>query len=403
MTKEFVAEPDLEFTKDLIAAGGGDLKKCYQCATCSVACKLAPDNKPFPRKEMIWGQWGLKDRLLNDPDVWLCHQCNDCSTQCPRGANPADVLKAVRKMNIQKHSWPGFLGTLVGEPALFVLTLGIPIIIVLLIVYISGWRFPEGPVTYSGHHLGEGFIWVRLIQVIFTAALIFAVVSMYMSLKKYWNSLETNNPVVEGGPRRDFVASLIEAFREILPHTSFKECEANNIRYSSHLMAFYGMIGLAVTTGIVAFNFDILGLKPPSLYGPGTVPIKILGNASAIAFVVGLGIMAVRRLTIPDQAGNSSYFDWFFLLIICGAGATGLLTELTRWAGSASGAYSLYTIHLMFVLSLFLYLPFSKFAHIGYRTVAIAWSKSAGRDVQLGVEPNFVPPAPPAEEAKEES
>ena len=71
MAKEFVAEPDLQFTKDLIAAGGTDLKKCYQCATCSVACRIAPDNNPYPRKEMIWSQWGLRDKLMNDQDIWL--------------------------------------------------------------------------------------------------------------------------------------------------------------------------------------------------------------------------------------------------------------------------------------------------------------------------------------------
>lgn len=404
MTKEFVVEPDLQFTKDLIAAGAGDLKKCYQCATCSVACRIAPDNRPFPRKEMIWGQWGLKDRLLNDPDVWLCHQCNDCSTQCPRGANPGDVLKAVRKMNIQEHSWPRFLGTLVGEPALFVLAVGIPVILVLLIVYISGWSFPEGPVKYTAHHLNprDGYIWVRLIQVIFTAALVFGVVSLLISLKRYWDSLEANNPVVEGGPRRDFVPSFIEALKEIFTHVTFKDCEANNIRYAAHLMTFYGMIGLAVTTAIVAFNFDILGLKPPSLNGPGYIPIKILGNVSAISFVVGLAIMLVRRLTVPEEAGNSSYFDWLFLFFICGTGATGLLTELVRWAGAVSGTYVVYTIHLMFVLALLLYLPFCKFAHLGYRAVAIAWSKSAGRKIDLGVAPNYVPPAKPVGEASQE-
>jgi quinone-modifying oxidoreductase subunit QmoC len=108
--------------------------------------------------------------------------------------------------------------------------------------------------------------------------------------------------------------------------------------------------------------------------------------------------MLVRRLTVPDQAGNSSYFDWFFLFVIFGTGLTGLLTELTRWAGSTPGAYILYMVHLMFVLALLLYIPFSKFAHLGYRTIAIAWGKSVGRNMTLQVVPNYVPPAPASEE-----
>ncbi|MBI5252652.1 MAG: quinone-interacting membrane-bound oxidoreductase complex subunit QmoC [Desulfomonile tiedjei] len=394
MANDIIAEPDLQFTKDLISAGAGDLKKCYQCATCSVACRIAPDNSPYPRKEMIWAQWGLKDRLLNDPDVWLCHQCNDCSTQCPRGANPGDVLKAVRKMNIQENSWPSFLGKLVGTPGMFVLAVGIPIAVVLFIVYISGWAFPSGPIKYSSHSIAhpDGFIYLPLLQVIFTAALVFGAVSLIMSLKSYWKQLESSNPVGISGSGTPFVPSLIESLQEILPHTTFKECEANNIRYAAHLLAFWGMMGLFVTTAIVAFNYDILGLKPPSQNGPGTVPIKILGNASAISFVLGLAIMLVRRLTTPDQTGTSAYFDWFFLFVIFGAGASGLLTELSRWTGLVGATYTLYTIHLMFVLGLLLYLPFSKFAHLGYRTVAIAWSKSVGRNKSLPVAPNYIPP-----------
>ena len=395
MANEIIAEPDLQFTKDLIAAGAGDLKKCYQCATCSVACRISPDNSPYPRKEMIWAQWGLKDRLMNDPDVWLCHQCNDCSVLCPRGANPGDVLKAVRKMNIQENSWPSSLGKLVGTSGMFVLAAGIPVALVLFIVYISGWTFPSGPVKYSSHSIAhpDGFIYLPLLQVIFTAALIFGVVSLFMSLKSYWKQLESSNPVGISGSGKPFVPSLIESLQEILPHSTFKECEANNIRYAAHLLAFWGMIGLFITTAIVAFNYDILGMKPPSQNGPGTVPIKILGNVSAIAFVLGLAIMLVRRLTAPDQTGTSAYFDWFFLFLIFGAGSTGLLTELSRWAGIIGGTYTLYAIHLMFVLGLLLYLPFSKFAHLGYRTVAIAWSKSVGRNKTLPVAPNYVPPA----------
>ena len=53
MAETYVVEPDLEFIKEVGALGGEDLKKCYQCATCSVACAISPDTKPFPRKEMI--------------------------------------------------------------------------------------------------------------------------------------------------------------------------------------------------------------------------------------------------------------------------------------------------------------------------------------------------------------
>ena len=81
-----LVEPDLGLVEELAAFGAKDFKKCYQCATCSVSCSLSPDRDPFPRKEMLWAKWGLKDRLLKDADVWTCYYCGDCSTRCPRGA-----------------------------------------------------------------------------------------------------------------------------------------------------------------------------------------------------------------------------------------------------------------------------------------------------------------------------
>ena len=111
-----VIEPDLEFIRELKAAGGESLKKCYQCATCSVTCDLSPADAPFPRKEMLWAQWGLTDRLLADPDVFLCYQCNDCTTTCPRGARPGDVLAAIRAAVYRRFAVPSFMGRALGRP-----------------------------------------------------------------------------------------------------------------------------------------------------------------------------------------------------------------------------------------------------------------------------------------------
>ena len=57
-----------------------------------------------------------------------------------------------------------------------------------------------------------------------------------------------------------------------------------------------------------------------------------------------------------------------------------MATELTRLAGWAFICYCYYFIHLMLVFSMIAYLPFSKLAHLVYRTVAMAYNEYAGRN-----------------------
>jgi len=122
-------DPDLGFIKALRRSGGDSLKKCMQCGNCSAACPLSPHINPFPRKEMAWALWGMKDRLLTDPDVWLCHHCNDCSTNCPRQTRPGDVLGAVRQQCILHYAFPRFLAKWVSHPKYIPILLAIPAIL----------------------------------------------------------------------------------------------------------------------------------------------------------------------------------------------------------------------------------------------------------------------------------
>ncbi|MEN8151969.1 MAG: 4Fe-4S dicluster domain-containing protein, partial [Planctomycetota bacterium] len=82
MSETKVVSPNLEFVNELIDGGADTLKQCMQCANCSVACELSPDDSPFPRREMILAQWGQKDELIEDPNIWMCFGCTDCSIQC---------------------------------------------------------------------------------------------------------------------------------------------------------------------------------------------------------------------------------------------------------------------------------------------------------------------------------
>ena len=108
---------DLAFVEKLLGSGAAELKYCYQCSTCTVVCPITPDESPFPRKEMIYAQFGLKEKLVSSLDAWLCIHCNDCSTHCPRGAKPADVMNVIRSMSIVHFAKPAFLATVAQTPS----------------------------------------------------------------------------------------------------------------------------------------------------------------------------------------------------------------------------------------------------------------------------------------------
>lgn len=58
--------PDIKFKKELKKLSNSSINECMQYGNCSVVCSLAPDEKPFPRKEMIWAGWGIKENLIGN-------------------------------------------------------------------------------------------------------------------------------------------------------------------------------------------------------------------------------------------------------------------------------------------------------------------------------------------------
>ncbi|MDH5681888.1 MAG: 4Fe-4S dicluster domain-containing protein, partial [Spirochaetota bacterium] len=119
-------QPNMDFIKELTKTGADALQKCYQCSTCSTVCPLSTDTKPFPRKEMMWAQWGQPDKLVYNSDVWLCHQCNDCVDYCPREAKPGDVMASVRRFSFSFLATPGFMGRALQNIKLLPLLLAVP-------------------------------------------------------------------------------------------------------------------------------------------------------------------------------------------------------------------------------------------------------------------------------------
>jgi quinone-modifying oxidoreductase subunit QmoC len=61
-------------------------------------------------------------------------------------------------------------------------------------------------------------------------------------------------------------------------------------------------------------------------------------------------------------------------------GLTGMLSWLTRYSGVPMVAYVNYFIHLLVVFILLWYMPYSKFAHMIYRTLALTYCRMIARE-----------------------
>ncbi|MFH1859785.1 MAG: quinone-interacting membrane-bound oxidoreductase complex subunit QmoC [bacterium] len=364
-----VIKPDLKVVKQIISSGGESLKKCYQCATCSVVCNLSPDDSPFPRKEMINAQWGLKDKLVSDPDIWLCHQCGDCTAYCPRGAKPGEVIGAVRKLTIGHYAFPKFLAAMVGDMKYLPLLIAFPMLFLLAVLGATGHlHIPEGEIVF-GHLMPHTIVDAVFVPVFMFAAIVFA-----GGVLRFWKDI--HGQCKDKCSLISLIPSIISVKLDILSHKKFRKCEVNKGRSLAHMGVLYGFIGLAITTALAVFYLYIMGKHSPYAL---TSPLKIIGNISAISLLLGISFVIINRFSVKAQAGIGSYFDWLFIGVIYAVVLTGILAEVTRLADMAILAYPIYFLHLVSVFFLFFYAPYSKLAHMVYRTIALVYAKKIGR------------------------
>jgi quinone-modifying oxidoreductase subunit QmoC len=369
MAGQTIIKPDLQFVKRVMAAGGDTVKKCYQCDTCSVVCNLSPDQKPFPRKEMLMASWGMKE-VLQDPDIWLCHQCSDCTIQCPRGAKPGEVLGALRQMCIEEYATPPVLAKAVGDPKFLPLLIAFPMLLLMLALKATGhWNIPEGPVVYSK------FFPTLLVDFIFVPAFFFAVAVLAKGVLAYWQDINAPHPwrvKVEG----NLVGNLIATLKDILLHNRFRLCELTYNRSTNHLFLVFGFIFLFVVTSWGFLNEWVLHHESPYFI---LSPIKLLAMAGTAALLYGIWNILKERQANAEKAGYGSYYDWFLIYVIFVVGATGLLSWLFRLVGIRILAYPTYFLHLTAVFMLFFYAPYTKMAHMVYRAVAMLHARMSNR------------------------
>jgi heterodisulfide reductase subunit C len=93
-----------DFIEKVIAEGGegAAIASCMQCGTCSGGCTNIDKMDMSPRTLVLMVQRGEWEKVLKSNALWLCSSCYICTSRCPRGVRPSDVIEAVKAIAIRE-------------------------------------------------------------------------------------------------------------------------------------------------------------------------------------------------------------------------------------------------------------------------------------------------------------
>ena len=304
-------------------------------------------------------------------------------------------MGAIRAYAYKFYGWPAPLANLASSGKNLPILVGIPAVIVFLVWLISGSTvLPHEEFLHAGYSnfFGGGYVTlfgfklltrnVFFINSFMIPSAALAAFASFKGVAALWRKMSENAGIGEA-LYRPSISQFVKEFLwpsliEIVQHDRFKKCETNQNRVRGHQPLMWAFIGLFFVTTYSFVSQDILGHFIPSLHGPMSMlnPVKMLANVAAIALIVGIAILWGNRnhMIANKQAGNT-FYDWFLIWMIAGVGVTGLAAEILRLIGVVKLGYLIYYLHLVSVMMLFLYMPYTKFAHLVYRTCAMTFER----------------------------
>jgi len=349
---------NLDFVDDVGRLGAVDLTACYSCGNCSAVCPLSEGDLSFPRKMIRYSLLGLEGKILASPEPWLCYYCGECSKTCPREADPGGLMMALRRFTIRKYSIGRiadvFYSAFASGVAWFVLTAAA---IALILVFHDPAMNREKVEFLSFISLDDIHVAGIAIVTFIMAALAANVWILFRAMRR-------------GGRGADFSAQRLKGaaagtLREIALQRRFGECEDTKFRRWAHLLVSGGFMGMFLATCIIAaVDFKWIPL-------PRWVSL-VIGSASGVATLAGLAYYVYLRFDRKSEYSKYTHqTDWVFLALLALSVLSGYVMLAFRFMNMPMAAYWSFAVHLVFVFNLLISVPFTKFAHIVYRPIAL--------------------------------
>ncbi len=353
----------MQMQADLIQEARRQAEICNACRYCEGYCSVFP----ALHAERAFSEGNLT-QLAN-----LCHNCRGCYYACQYTAPHEFALNLPQALaNVRQDSWEEMAFPRAAGKA-FQKNAGLIVAATLIGFALMFWA--ARALSSAG---GEGFYAVlshNAMVAIFAPAFLFPVLSLSISLRRYWCH-------IEAGPLKP--AHLIEAVRSAARMRNLtgghgdgcnfeEEDRFTHARRHAHTAVLVGFLLCFASTSVATVLH--YGFAMPAPYGLWSGP-KLLGLSGGVLLVLGCASMLRLKLKADKALGAARAFggEIAFVALLGFVGLSGLLLYVL---GQTLLLEGLLALHLGAVLAFFLLTPFTKMAHGFYRLAALA--AEAGR------------------------
>ncbi len=372
---------DTNLLGDLQRFGAADISACFSCGNCTAICPLSDNDAMFPRRMIRYAQVGLTDELRASKELWTCYHCGLCSDSCPTEADPGEFMAAARRYATASYDKTRIARVLYTMPILGTVVSLVVFFLLAGFLYASSDIMPTHSLeifTFVPYHvvhwLGIGVMAI----VVLTGVMGMASMARGMARKEgvTWTSLTESGEA----RRRTLKALWFSVGIESIGQRRYRvDCKDDRPvepwyrrRWFIHAMTIWGFIGLLIATSL-DYGLDVIGVRETGTPVPIWYPARAIGTIGGIMLMYGVTMFAINRWQQYNRAATvSTPSDWMFLGLLWVTGLTGFLIEVALYVPpTPAWGYWVFLVHVAIAMELLLFIPFTKFAHVIYRPVAL--------------------------------
>ncbi|HUI82835.1 MAG TPA: 4Fe-4S dicluster domain-containing protein [Candidatus Binatia bacterium] len=380
-------QADSTLLADIRRYGTFDSAACYQCGSCTLSCELVSDSASFPRRSIRMALLGLRGPLLASLEPWVCHDCGDCSTVCPRQAEPRISMATLRRFLTAQYDWSGIASRLLRSKAWYLGSLiFVGVLTFLLILGYHLWKVPMPVSTLATTDLGLEHMFPIIIY--YTLIVILVPVALLLSrVYRIWRLTMCRNGDT-GIPFSAYAAQAWTYIYESVTQSLMRKCPQKGRWLGHWLLAFGTVVMLAIKT------FGLRWFQTDNIY-PFYNPQRWVGYLAAAFILYGIGdILAGRWRALKEIYKETKFNDLVFPVLIVLVVLSGLTAHVLRYAGFGLGCHYAYALHVIFATPLLLIeMSFGKWSHMVYRPLALYFLAVKERAAQQAPAPEAVPHA----------